>query len=292
MTKQPHGKPAQDFEHLAALLGSGDLKLSQRLRQVAAFVLNNPEDVAIRNITELAKMAEVPVSTITRFCKELNYSGFAELQDVFRDRLLGPRRPHIDELRGLPQPGATAPGRPDLDDPSAVFDTFVQSGVNTLLDLQNDLDRSQLAQFVTLCAEAETIYIIAGRGAYGVGEYCVFGFAQIGKQAILVDNSGSMRHEQLRFATPADVVLAISFDSYTPETIEMAQAAAARGLRVLSVTDNELSPLSRIGSATLYVREARLGHFRSQIPAMALCQSVMVSVGRQLPRQDSTEPPG
>ncbi|MBK6468221.1 MAG: SIS domain-containing protein [Rhodobacter sp.] len=79
-------------------------------------------------------------------------------------------------------------------------------------------------------------------------------------------------------------MLAITFDSYTPETIAAAQVAAQSGHRLLSITDNEMSPIARLGIATLYVREARLGHFRSQIPAMALCQSIIVSVGRRLSR--------
>ena len=53
----------QDFESLAAYLASGEVKLSRRLQQVAQFVLNHPEDVAIHSIVELGRMADVPVST-------------------------------------------------------------------------------------------------------------------------------------------------------------------------------------------------------------------------------------
>ena len=34
----------------------------------------------------------------------------------------------------------------------------------------------------------------------------------------------------------------------------------------------------------LYVKEARLGHFRSQVPALVLCQSIIVSLGRRIER--------
>lgn len=280
---QEQSNQIKDFESLVNYLSSGEVKLSKRLQQVAQFVLNNPEDVAIHNIVELAKMADVPVSTITRFSKELNFSGFSELQGVFRQRLLGPRRSQYDQLRGVSSKVSDPPNEGlNLDDPRAVFETFVQSGIDTLCQLADEIDKESLERFVDEIARARMVYVIAGRGAFGVGVYCFYGLSMIGKQANLVDNFGSMRAEQLKFAGKEDVILSMSFDSYTPETIMATQEAAERGLSVLTITDNEMSPIANIGKATLLVREARLGHFRSQIPAMALCQSIMVSVGRKL----------
>lgn len=268
----------EDFETLVARLTSEELKLPKRLRQVAQFVLNNPEDAAIYNIIELAAMADVPASTITRFAKELGFSGFADLQAVFRQRLVGPR-PRLSERRDRADGGSL-----DLGNPEAVFDSFIDAGRDTLARLQEELDREALGQFVDTLAAARTVHIVSARGAYGVGSYCYYGFSQVGKHAALVDNMGTMRAEQMRFVGPEDVVLVLTFDNYTPETIEIAKQAADAGHTLLCITDNPMSPVASLGQATLYVREAQLGHFRSQIPAMALCQSIIVSVGRRISR--------
>ncbi|MBN9273831.1 MAG: SIS domain-containing protein, partial [Mesorhizobium sp.] len=81
-----------------------------------------------------------------------------------------------------------------------------------------------------------------------------------------------------------DVLFVLTFDDYTPETIELAKAAHRRGRKLLVVTDNELSPIAALGAHTLFVKEARLGHFRSQVPAMVLCQSIIVSLGSVIDR--------
>jgi DNA-binding MurR/RpiR family transcriptional regulator len=39
-----------------------------------------------------------------------------------------------------------------------------------------------------------------------------------------------------------------------------------------------------LAAHVLFVKEARLGHFRSQVPAMVLCQSLIVSLGRRISR--------
>jgi DNA-binding MurR/RpiR family transcriptional regulator len=273
----------EDFEGLVAHLASTEAKLSRRLRQVAQFVLNNPEDVAIYNIVELARMAGVPTSTITRFTKEVGFTGFAELQAVFRQRLVGPRLRYTEQLQGIAA-SRMSTGPLDLDDPGAVFDAFIQSGLDTLVRLREETDRSAMRVVIEALASAHAVHIVAARGVFGVGAYCFYGLNQVGKRAQLVDNLGAMRAEQMRFIAPEDVVLAITFDNYTPETLAAVDSAVKAGHRLLSITDNEMSPIARRGLATLYVREARLGHFRSQIPAMALCQSIIVSVGRRLNR--------
>ena len=61
-----------------------------------------------------------------------------------------------------------------------------------------------------------------------------------------------------------------------------AGATGCWGHRVLAITDNALSPVADLATHVLFVNEARLGHFRSQVPAMVVCQAIIVSLGRRL----------
>ena len=64
--------------------------------------------------------------------------------------------------------------------------------------------------------------------------------------------------------------------------MEVVRLAAARGHPVLVITDNALSPVVGLATHVLYVNEARLGHFRSQIPALVVAQAMIVGLGRRL----------
>src|SRR4051794_34315372 len=72
-------KAAEDYGSLVIALAERKSKLSKRLQQVAQFFLNNPEDVAIYTIVELARQAGTHPSTISRFAKEMGFDGFAGL---------------------------------------------------------------------------------------------------------------------------------------------------------------------------------------------------------------------
>lgn len=267
--------PARDFDSLRADLAARSGTLSRRLAQVAQFFLNHPEEVAVTTLVRLADQAQVPPATITRFAKELGFSGFADLQLVFRERLLGPRLPYAERLA---QPGIDDA---DLDLPGRVFGSFVQAAVQSLLRIDEALDRAALDAFVGVLADSEVVHVAAARGAFGLGAYTVYGLASIGRRAHLIDNLGAMRAMQVQAIGPGDTLLAMTFDDYTPETVEVAEQAAARGIRVLAITDNALSPVAGLASHVLYVNEARLGHFRSQVPAMVVCQSLIVGLGRR-----------
>ena len=279
------GLPALDYEGLRAELVARAGTLSRRLAQVAQFCLNHPEEVAIHTLVRLADQAQVPPATITRFAKELGFAGFAELQDVFRQRLLGPRLPYATRMaEGVPVgvPKDARIGDTALDQPGQVFESFVEAGVQSLLRIEAALDRSQLDAFVQVLAACDAVHVAAARGAFGLGAYMVYGLSNIGKRAHLIDNIGAMRAEQAFAIGPSDALLVMTFDDYTPETVEVAHLASRAGRKVLAITDNELSPVAALATQVLYVNEARLGHFRSQVPAMVVCQTIIVSLGRQM----------
>ncbi len=273
----------EDYAGLVAFLKERQPQLSPRLQDVALFFLNNPEEVAILTIIEIAKAAAVPTSTVTRFSQALGFDRFSDLQAVFRQRLLGRRRT-TDGRTALLGAASAAAIDADLDDPMRVVALLVEAGAASLFGMIDDLSQDNGAQdlqaFVAALRSAHAIHIIGNRGAFGVACYAFYGFASLGKRAFLIDNAGSMRTLQVRAIAKEDVLLAISFDDYTSETIEVMGLARKQGCTLLAITDNELSPLCKPAQHRLFVKEARLGHFRSQVPAMVMLQALIVSTGR------------
>jgi DNA-binding MurR/RpiR family transcriptional regulator len=276
-----------EYEALVRLLVERADTLSRRNAQVARFCLNHPEEVAIHTIVRLAEVAGVPPATFTRLAQELGFEGFPAFQTVFRERVMGPGPSFTERLSDLSMPPAPAEmADADLEHPDRVFGIMTRAAIHSLVRIDQNLDRAVLGRFVADLAAAEAVHVVAARGAFGIGAYLFYGLAGIGVRTHLLDNQGSMRAEQALAIGPRDVLLAITFDTYTPETVETARSVAARGLPVLAITDNELSPIAGLARQVLYVKEARLGHFRSQVPALVLGQSLIVSVGRRLGRRN------
>lgn len=64
-----------------------DVSLGSKTHTVLAKLLERPEEVAVRTITDLAASLGINASTLTRLSTKLGYTGFADFQNVFRDSI-------------------------------------------------------------------------------------------------------------------------------------------------------------------------------------------------------------
>ena len=242
--------------------------LPKRLRQCADYVAANIDRIAVSTVADIAAGAGVPPSAVMRFCQIMGFSGFSEMQRLFRE--------------------AYAPGLPDYatrlanlktrtDRPAALVAQFVEAGRLSLEGLATGLDETAFEAAVALLARAHTLHVIGLRRAYPVASYLAYVLEKMSVPAILHEGAatGGQRHA-LR---PGDALLAITFAPYSPETLAMAEEAKARGLTVVALTDTVTSPLARHADAILTVAEVDFGAFRSLSATIAMALALAVAVG-------------
>lgn len=69
-------------------MASSYLRLSKQQQQIARFVLEHPDQLALGTVATVAESAAVQLSALIRFANALEFGGFTEMQQVFRSRLL------------------------------------------------------------------------------------------------------------------------------------------------------------------------------------------------------------
>lgn len=252
----------------ARLLDVAD-DLPKRLKQCAEFVADNPERIAVSTVAELASAAGVPPSAFVRFCQILGFSGFSEMQRLFRDSY-SPRWPdyrtRIRSLRGAGQ-----------DRPAALLAEFIEAGRHSLEALANSVDYEVLDEAVNLLTLARTIHIVGFRRSFPVASYMAYAFE---KMAIPCMLHGAVGHVDSRHAlVPGDALIAITFAPYTPATIDLAAHARQIGLPVVAITDGLKSPLRRLDVTALSVTEIDVGAFRALSATLSLALTLVVAVG-------------
>ena len=83
MTAAP--KTAEELR--AAILERYD-SLSKRLQQIARYVLDEPNEMALETLAVISERCGVQPSAIVRFAKTFGYPGASQMQRLFRDGLL------------------------------------------------------------------------------------------------------------------------------------------------------------------------------------------------------------
>jgi len=243
--------------------------MPRRLRQCAEYIAAHSDRIAVSTVAELAAGAEVPPSALIRFCQIMGFSGFSEMQRLFREAYAPGRPDYSTRLKNLKESGAGSP--------SALLAEFVDAGRLSLEALTTSMDEVALNQAVALLTQAETVHVVGLRRAFPVATYLAYVFEKMAVPCMLHNGIGKLDHRfDLR---PGDAVLAITFAPYSEETIHLAQDAQGRGLPVVALTDCLTSPLVRSSDAILTVTEVDFGAFRSLSATLALAIALAVAVG-------------
>ena len=260
--------PASVDEFRSRLAGVID-GLPRRLRQCAEYIVANTDRIAVSTVAELAAGADVPPSALMRFCQILGFSGFSEMQRLFREAYSPGWPDYSTRLKNLKEAGAGSP--------AALLAEFIEAGRLSLEALAKSADEVALTQAVALLAAAQTVHVVGLRRAFPVATYLVYVFEKMAVPAMLHDSVGRLDH---RFALrPDDAVIAITFAPYSEETIALAQDAKARGLPVVALTDRMTSPIVRYCDAVITVPEVDFGAFRSLSATIVMAISLAVAVG-------------
>lgn len=263
----------RDFETLRATILERRQSLPKRIAQIAAYALDNPDDIAFGTAASIAASAGVQPSTLIRFAQQLGFDGFTSLQSVFRERLRERNSSYDERLSALRARTAEGVGH------RAVFDGFIAAAGNSLGDISRTLDDAHLEEAIELLARAETIYVLARRRSYPVASYIAYALGKLGIRNQLVESAAGLDAEMIGFATPADAAIAISFSPYAPATVEEARALSKRGVPVVAITDSSFSPLAQFAKVWFEVVEADFAGFRSLSATMALAMALAVGVG-------------
>jgi len=254
------------YEELRAVLLSGTARLPKKLRQVAIHLWQQPTSVALGTVTSVANEAGVQPSTLVRFAQAFGYSGFSDLQDVFKAHLAGAQ-------------GAPARWEAGANEATArLIDGFIAASTSSLTHVRDRLDLAQFEAMAETLARAEVVYIIGSKRAFALASYVSIALANLGVRNIPLDNVGSTAFELLRGATPTDAVLAVSFTPYNSITPELTASASQRGVPIVSLTDSVFSPLVPLSRAYVEVVEEAFSGFKSLSATLAVAMALVLRV--------------
>ena len=256
------------YEELRAVLSSGTIHFPTRLRQVAIFLWQHPNEVALGTINEVARQARVQPSTIVRFAQIFGFAGFSDFQLLFKQ--------HIKALWSAPGAGN---GPVDAARAGASFlHGSIEASLNSLARLAHDCDLARLDRIADLLCASEMIHVVGSKRAFPVACYLSLALSQQGVRNVLVDNVGSSAHDMAACARPTDAVLAVNFSPYNSITVELVSTMREHGARVAVITDSALSPLAPLADCWVEVVEETFAGYRSVAGSLVLGMAIVHEV--------------
>jgi DNA-binding MurR/RpiR family transcriptional regulator len=255
-------------------------ELSPRLKQVAKFVLENPNDVALQTLAVIAARSKVQPSTIVRFAKTFGYEGASDIQKLFRDEILNlaPSANYSERIRQYSERSGAASARSAHD----LMREFADNNILALRHLKEVVRDADLERSLDMIEQARAIYIVGMRRSFPVAAYLAYALRHVEKRAYLIDGVAGMLGEQASIVEAEDLMVAISFHPYARETAEVVAGARERNARVIAISDSRLSPIARDADLCFEIKDAEVRQFRSLTASLCLAQTLAISYAYRL----------
>jgi DNA-binding MurR/RpiR family transcriptional regulator len=253
---------------------------SPHLQRIARASLEEPNGFALNTTATIAADLEIQPSTLIRFAKELGYSGFSDLQRVFRQRLIE-GEPTVRER--VYSEETARPGPLNVRD---LLQTCVAAHVAALNDLLTHCDADSLARAVDMLRQARHVYIAGLRRSRPIAAYLAYALTRSERASSLLDFAGGMAGPQIATIGPDDILVAIAFPPYSRPVVDVVLDAYVSGRKVLVVTDGPTSPLASNSHVQIYVDAGAASAFQPISGAIGLVQTLVTALNWTAPKTD------
>ena len=249
---------------IADLVAAAGDRLTATERRIVEVVLQDRTLLAFGTITALAERVGTSRASVARFATKLGFKGYTHLQDHVRARMTRELSRPSERIRH-PDPSGAGP---QVVLEQALARVFQATG------------RGRIAKMAGPIREARDVWIVSGETSRAGAHALHSGLGMIRPGVRLIEEHSGGR--VLSGAGPDDVLVVFDFARYRRHTVAIAQALADRGVPVVAITDDALSPLASLATAWCGLHVPAVGPFDSSIPAVAVAELLVAHLAEKL----------
>jgi len=266
-------KSLEELRHLYINIRNGEhaTRLSDRNLAVLKCMLDEPNETASKSITETARENDISISSITRLAQKLGFDGFPSLKDLFRSNLKQRKSFYSEQVKKFLQKGYTG-----HDGKTSLLERVIQDEWSNVMLMADAFDEQRFATIIKLMVNAERILIIGLRGSYSLAHYLGFYLKMIRNHITLFGQAGHTLAEDLSVLKPGDLLIAISVNPYTKDTVEACRICKHQTVDIIAITDSLFSPLATETDKFL-ITSTEGNYFFSPVVATLICIETLLS---------------
>jgi DNA-binding MurR/RpiR family transcriptional regulator len=236
--------------------------LTPRLQRAARFIIDNPDQIAVRSMREIARRAAVAPATMVRLARALDYADYDDLRDVFIRRVEAAATAHAPRAQALQ---ATERSGPKLVEHLAASQmAAIQSAAGN--------PEAAIVAFVRELAAARAVAFLGLRASHAIAYHFAYVYGLLRDNGHLLDDRGGALRDHAARLSRGDALVAISIAPYTRATVEALEVAEKRGATILALTDSAVSPIARSARHILLFQTSGPSFFSTLIGALALAE--------------------
>lgn len=242
--------------------------LTPEAQKAARYVLENPTDVGVSTVREIAEAANVKPNTFVRMARQIGFEGYDDFRAPFREAI---RRGTVN----FPERARWLQDIRKSGELGGLYADMVGAALRNIEETFAAID----AEDLKVAAEA----IWASRQVFtlgvGVNNSNARNFTYLAstgmKQFHAIPRPGSTPVDDLAWADGQDVLIAMTCKPYRTEVIEAVRIAREQGMTVIALSDSPASPIILGADHGFVVGADTPQFFPSSVSTIALLETLL-----------------
>lgn len=242
--------------------------LTPEAQKAARYVLENPNDVGVSTVREIAEAANVKPNTFVRMARQVGFEGYEDFRAPFREAIRQGAVSFPDRARWLQDIRKSG-------DLGGLYADMVEGAIRNLEETFAGID----AEALKTAAEA----IWASRQVFtlgvGVNNANARNFTYLASTGMVqfhaIPREGATPTDDLAWADKRDVLIAMSMRPYRTEVVAAIEVAREQGLTIIGLSDSPASPIIRAADHGFVVSVDTPQFFPSSVSTIALLETLL-----------------
>ncbi|WP_259782688.1 MurR/RpiR family transcriptional regulator [Aestuariispira ectoiniformans] len=214
-------------------------------RKPAQWLLANYPMAGLETVSNFASQSGVSAPTVLRLIAKIGFDSYPDFQSALRNEVKARLASPLSRGQGTGSAQVfEAPQQPSTPDSLSKHALAAARNIQALLD---GIARADFDSTVELLGDSErNIYLMGGRITDPIARYCYRHLRLIREDVFRLDNHSSTWPENLADMKKGDVTVVFDVRRYQKDMELFAEQAAAKGGIIILITDQWLSPVSRV----------------------------------------------
>lgn len=268
---------ARSVADLSAIAEAGhngaDRHLGRQALAALTSMVESPHRAAVQTISQIAREAGVDPSTLTRLGKRLGFSGFTELQEIFRKHVAEQGSYYSARTKNLID-RQRSDGRGGIQE-------LANDEIGRVLETATELNGEDVKRAADIVCRAGTVYVLGLRATHSIAYFLGTFIGFLRPRVLILGGGGAGIAEELAQITEEDALIAITFRPYTQLTVDACNAMTKRNVPIVSLTDLA-SPIAGDGPRRVTLRAWGPFYFNSALSNLFIAQILLSGIAQRL----------
>ncbi len=243
-------------------------QLTPEARKAATYVLENPRDVGVSTVREIAEAANVKPNTIVRMARQVGFEGYEDFRVPFREAI---RRGQAD----FPERARWLQDIRKSGNMGGLYADMVQDALRNVEETFANISSEQLKAAAEDIWNSRNVFVLG----VGVNNSNARNFVYLASTGMVqfhaIPRAGSNPIDDLAWADKRDVLIAMTCKPYRNEVVEAVQVAREQGMTVVGLSDSPASPVLRNAQHGFVISADTPQFFPSSVSTIALLETLL-----------------